>query len=115
MTVLAKQQRRREQRYPHAVRVPEMNAATRDPPALTPAEATKQGRSFTPPAQLLGVNVRPLACLLEPGPLTYLFGLGFLQPTKKRRLAAGHGELSDLVYLSYGARRYHPLPRGNVS
>ena len=79
------------------------------------AQATKQGRSFIPPAQLLGVNVRPAACLLEPGPLTYLFGLGFLQPTKKRRFAAGHGELPDIVMLLDVLRGYHQLLSGNVS
>jgi hypothetical protein len=53
--------------------------------------------------------------LLELGPLPHLLGLGFFQPTKKRRLPAGHGELPNVVYLSYGARRYHRLPSGNVS
>ena len=68
------------------------------------AQATKQGRSFIPPAQLLGVNVRPAACLLEPGPLTYLFGLGFLRPADECRLAAGHGDLSDVIKPLDGTR-----------
>jgi hypothetical protein len=60
------------------------------------AQPAEEGQSLARPARSLGVDLRPAACLLEPGPLTHLFGLCFLRPADECRLAAGHGELLDV-------------------
>jgi len=44
-----------------------------------------------------GVNVGRVACLLELGPLAHLLSFGFLRPADKCRLAAGHGELPEVM------------------
>jgi hypothetical protein len=70
------------------------------------AQPAKERRSPTRAIRALGVNARPLAYLLEPGPLTYLLGFGFLCPADKYRLAAGHGDLPDVIKPLDGARCY---------
>ena len=70
--------------------------------------------SIARPTRPLGVDARPVACSLELGPLTYLLGLGFLRPAEKDRLAAGHGELPEIVRPPDGAWGYHGVQSRDV-
>jgi hypothetical protein len=66
------------------------------------------------PTQPFGVDVQPVACPVELSPLTDLLGLGFLRPADKCRLAAGHGELPEIVRPLDGAQGYHRVESVNV-
>jgi hypothetical protein len=76
------------------------------------AQPAKEGRSLARSMRSLGVNVRRVACLLEPGPLAHLLSFGFLRPADKCRLAAGHGELPEVIETARWRAAYHGSRRG---
>jgi hypothetical protein len=78
------------------------------------AQPAKKGRSLTRSLRPLGVNIRRVACLLELGPLAHLLGFGFLRPADKCRLAAGHGDLPDVIKPLDGGAVLSVIEEANV-